>query len=733
MRLDQITIVPIFPLWLIALLFVLGVAAVVIQYRLIRKKLGNLRAVGLSLLRLLALSLLISFALNPSIIKKEEHKVSPAVAVVLDTSQSMGLPGTGGKESRLDEAKALLLDPQGAFLKSLSEQCEVKLYALGDSLRALEAGELASLKVGGKSGDLIEALKELKGKNALVLLLSDGDMKWEDGGSTDLPVITLPVGDPGGYKDILIKAVKAPAIAFRGREVVIDVTVKGYGYAGLTLPVLLKDGSKLLTARSVRLDGSPSETTVSLSFTMEEIGQRHLSVAIPSQVGESLSTNNTVDLSLKIIKDKIRILMASGSPSMSYRFMRAALKNDPSIDLLSFVILRTPSDIINVPLQEQSLIPFPVETLFTKELKTFDLLIFDNLPSHLYLNPNYFDSIRDFVRGGGGFAMIGGPHLLDGGKYVGTSIGEILPIRLTGKDDYRRNPSSGVKLSRAGRVHPITRFSSEETGEKEDRLGLWREMPDLDGMNLLTPKSSATVLLEGTDGDVAPILTVGGYGKGRVLVLATDYSWKWYMGMVAKEKGNWAYLRLLERMIRWLTKDPSLDPVQITLPERIGGIGEEIEIRIKSAEENVSSNMKGAVSLSVFTPEGTKMGPRLKPTGQPGEYLGSFVPEKAGTYRLRIETQTGSLEESILVSGALEGQDAMPDHNRLRTVSASTGGKFLSRNDDLLKEVENYAGKVNNRFLEEKRFSVWNSLSLLILIVACLSVEWYYRRRWGLV
>ena len=511
------------------------------------------------------------------------------------------------------------------------------------------------------------------------------------------------------------------------------MTVKGYGYAGLTLPVLLKDGSKLLTARSVRLDGSPSETTVSLPFTMEEIGQRHLSVSIPSQVGESLSTNNTVDLSLKIIKDKIRILMASGSPSMSYRFMRAALKNDPSIDLLSFVILRTPSDIINVPLQEQSLIPFPVETLFTKELKTFDLLIFDNLPSHLYLNPNYYDSIRDFVRGGGGFAMIGGPHLLDEGKYVGTSIGEILPIRLTGKDDYRRNPPSGVKLSRAGRAHPITRFSSAETGGKEDRLGLWREMPDLDGMNLLTPKSSATVLLEGTDGDAVPILTVGGYGKGRVLVLGTDYSWKWYMGMVAKEKGNWAYLRLLERMIRWLTKDPSLDPVQITLPERIGGIGEEIEIRIKSAEEDASATAKGGVSISVFTPDGTKMGPRLKPTGQPGEYLGSFVPEKAGTYRLRIETQTGSLEESILVTGALEGQDAMPDHNRLRTVSASTGGKFLSRNDDLLKEVESYAGKVNNRFVEEKRFSVWNSLSLLILIVACLSVEWYYRRRWGLV
>ena len=74
--------------------------------------------------------------------------------------------------------------------------------------------------------------------------------------------------------------------------------------------------------------------------------------------------------------------MVTGSPSLNYRFLRTAFKNDPSIDLLSFVILRTPSNILNVPLQEQSLIPFPVETLFSKELKNFDLLIFDNFQPH---------------------------------------------------------------------------------------------------------------------------------------------------------------------------------------------------------------------------------------------------------------------------------------------------------------------------------------------------------------
>ncbi len=140
-----------------------------------------------------------------------------------------------------------------------------------------------------------------------------------------------------------------------------------------------------------------------------------------------------------MVRDKIRVLMISGNPSMNYRFMRTALKNDPSIDLLSFVILRTPTDILNVPLQEQSLIPFPVETLFTKELNNFDLLIFDNLAFPPLHHSNYLENIREFVRGGGGFAMIGGPNLLDGGRYARTPLEEILPIRVAGRDNYRRD------------------------------------------------------------------------------------------------------------------------------------------------------------------------------------------------------------------------------------------------------------------------------------------------------
>jgi hypothetical protein len=294
-----------------------------------------------------------------------------------------------------------------------------------------------------------------------------------------------------------------------------------------------------------------------------------------------------------------------------------------------------------------------------------------------------------------------------------------------------------VRLSRAGVLHPITRLSSDitgdTTGDDSQRLRFWQEMPPLDGFNLLEAKSSATVLLESANGIPWPILTVSNYGNGRVLILATDYSWKWDMGMVAKGKGNLAYLRLMDRMVRWLTKDPDLNAVQITLPENAGLAGHEIEVRIRLREEDLSPNLRSMVSFSVLNPAGLKIESRLKPTGESGEYLGSFLPQKGGIYKLKVDTSAGNLDESIVVAGLLDTLDAAPDHSQLKKISASTGGKFLSRSEDILKEVEDYARKAESRFIEERRSSVWTSPFVMVLVLGFLIVEWYFRRRWGLV
>lgn len=727
MNMKEFFIEPLIPIGLIYLLFAWGGVAVILQYVWIRKRLARPRAITISLLRFCTFVLLISFLFNPFSLEKKENRVLPSIAILFDTSPSMGLPGSGGKGSRLDEAKAMFLEEQGPILHSLSEKFDVNLYSLGESLMTLKTEELAQLRPGKKKGNLPDAMSKLSGKVSLAILVSDGNLKWDGNVAASFPILSLPLGDLKEYKDILVKMVKAPNLAFRGRETGIDVIIKSYGYQGMTLPLILKEGERIIAAKEIRIHESPAEITLTLPFTPERVGQHNLSISIPNQVGENITSNNQVDLSIKAVRDKIRVLMISGTPSLNYRFMRMALKNDPSIDLLSFVILRTPSDVLNVPIQEQSLIPFPVDTLFSKELNHFDLLIFDNLPSHLYINPNYYGRIREFVRDGGGLAMIGGPHLLDGGRFLRTPLEEVLPVRLTGREGYRREGSQTIRLSHVGKSHPITQLSLDE----KENDNLWRDMPALDGINLLEPKAFKNVLLEGGARASRPLLFVDHYGKGRTLILGTDFSWKWYMGMVSRGKSHWAYLRFIERMVRWLTKDVSLNPIQIAFPETPGEAGQELEFRIKMKEDN-SSPLKGKALLSIFSPEGGKIESRLKSGESSGEYHGSFIPKREGTYRIKVEFPNGFQEEYMTIGRPIEEREGAPDHERLKAISTSTGGNLFSRGDDLLKEINAKGNRAEKRFTEEKRIPLWGLPYILLALLALLSTEWFLRRRWGL-
>jgi len=279
MSLFGITLAPVFPVWLIIFLFSLGVVSVLIQFRVTREKLGEKRSLILSLLRLGAVSVLVAFALNPSIVTKKKHQISPSIAILVDTSQSMGQSDSPEKITRLDTAKALLLEGVQPILPSLSKKYEVNLYGLADSLRSLEPGELGSLNAVGSKGNVSEALKVVSEKNTIALLLSDGNVIWDERQAQQVPILSIPVGSREAFRDILISGFKAPSLAFRDRAVVIDITLKGHGYAGLTLPVLLKESDRLLTANNIRIPADSGEVTTTLSFTPSEIGQKKLSIS----------------------------------------------------------------------------------------------------------------------------------------------------------------------------------------------------------------------------------------------------------------------------------------------------------------------------------------------------------------------------------------------------------------------------------------------------------------------
>ena len=134
--------------------------------------------------------------------------------------------------------------------------------------------------------------------------------------------------------------------------------------------------------------------------------------------GEAIAENNARAFLLKVIRDKIRVLQVTGRPSWDERFLRGLLKHDPNVDLVSFFILRTPTDVELVPSDELSLIPFPTEELFQEQLRSFDVVFLQNFNYGPYGIGAYLGEISDYVEEGGGLAMIGGDLSFTSGGYA---------------------------------------------------------------------------------------------------------------------------------------------------------------------------------------------------------------------------------------------------------------------------------------------------------------------------
>ncbi len=107
-------------------------------------------------------------------------------------------------------------------------------------------------------------------------------------------------------------------------------------------------------------------------------------------------------IQIDVQRDKIRVLTLSGSPAWNYRFLRMAMKQDPLIELVSFVFLRTPTDSVDVPENQLSLIPFPIDDIFLEELKNFDVVVLDDFSHRSYFNPVYLERVAtSFVTAAG--------------------------------------------------------------------------------------------------------------------------------------------------------------------------------------------------------------------------------------------------------------------------------------------------------------------------------------------
>jgi len=691
--------------------------------------------------------LIVFILLNPALRIENYREEKPNLAIVVDYSWSMNLGGDEKGTSRIQLVRDFLKKHE-TFFSELGKNSFVNYYVFDESLKPSSVDFINTSDPNGKDTNIGRLIKELKEKHEQgeldsVILFSDGadrsgvlEDTEEALKNTGFPIDTVASSPEDKARDIWIDSVKGSQVAFVRYPVLLDVVVKSSGFKDLSVPVTLKEGDRLVSIAEVSIDPESGEGKTRFVVQPTSVGRKIYTVSIPVVSGDVIKENNQKSFVLDVIINKIRVLHIAGSPSWDVKFLRQALKRNPNVDLVSFFILREATDLVFASQNELSLIPFPVDEIFGKELGTFDVVIFQNFDFRPYgIYGYHLERLRDYVmEEGGAFLMIGGDKSFDSGNYGRTPVSDILPVELdyvlgTTEETFMEK-GFHAKLTPIGAHHPIMKIIPNEKGNADN----WDKMPPLDGLNRTEGlKPNAIPLLETPDGE--PILVINQAKSGKVVSFLSDSSWKWSFIRGGEGEVSPYYEKLWNRLLLWLTNDPDLKDVRVQTDRSSYNLGENAKVDIRiSSPENGDKKIESSVTL----PSGKEV--TLNPEKTNTDELGSEIQtEEYGVYKVKVNAgedaginSDGNRDETLFLVEPPENEIRGPTTNKelLRTVAQKTRGRFITVKDDPEELGIDLSPK--KTITGYKTVKIWDNLWFFSVLVALFSSEWILRRRWGL-
>jgi hypothetical protein len=588
-----VALAPLIPWPVIAGLGALGLLLVI--FGLARRARG-------SLWRALAFAVLVAALLNPSIVQEERQALSDVAVVLVDDSQSQQI------EQR----------PQ---------QTAEALDKLEESIKALPATELRVVHAGAAApgsqeegthlfGPLTRALADVPGgRIAGIVVLSDGEIHDVPADLAklgyDAPVHLLLTGRPD-EGDRRLTLVRAPSFGLVGKPVTMTLRVddlvgpQGAAPAGGSATVTLTRDGERLASMPVEI-GKDTD----ISVPLDHGGQTVFEFAVEAGPKELSLANNAAVAAVSGVRDRMRVLLVSGEPHPGERTWRNLLKSDPSVDLVHFTILRPPEKQDGTPINELSLIAFPIRELFEIKLEQFDLIVFDRYRNRGVLPPAYFQNILDYVRKGGALLDSAGESFSGPQGLYYSPLAELLPAEPSGQVIHE---PFKPEVTDIGRRHPVTASLAGAPGQTP-AWGRWFRQVEAMASQGVTVMSGA---------ENRPLLVLERYGEGRVAQLLSDQIWLWSRGF----EGGGPQAELLRRVAHWLMEEPELEEesLQATI----------VDGRLEVTRRSLST---APATAQITGPNGDTREVALEP-GENGRSTATLPAPEQGLYRVSDGTRT---------------------------------------------------------------------------------------------
>jgi hypothetical protein len=577
--------------------------------------------------RALAFALLFLALLDPSLTREDRRPLKDVVAVVLDQSGSQTI---GNRAAQTAHARAALEESLGAL-----DNVETRFIETGKSDGEDQGTRLFSALQSGLSDvppDRVGA----------AIMVTDGIVHDIPASAAALgfkaPLHALITGHEG-ERDRRIELVEAPRFGIVGKDQTISARVFDTDDKGEPVAIdVRRDGEKIATLSAM------VGQTVTARVRIEHAGPNVVELEVAALPGELTDINNRAVITVEGVRDKLRVLLVSGEPHQGERMWRNLLKSDANVDLVHFTILRPPEKSTDgTPINELSLIAFPVADLFGRKIRDFDLIILDRYSSQSILPKVYFDNIVSYVRAGGALLMAEGPDYATPEGLYFSPLADLTPAKPDGEVITR---AFRPTISADGAKHPVTRGLAGGDASPP-AWGPWFRQIGAEltaGVNILSGAEDR------------PLLILSRVNKGRVALLLSDQMWLWARGY----QGGGPHLDLLRRLAHWLMKEPELEEEAL----RASAHGRALTIERQSLKGDVPE-------VSVIGPTGAATTARLK-SAEPGLSRATIEVGRLGLYRI----SDGERQALVNVGpdNPLEFREVVSSTEKLRPLAEATGG-----------------------------------------------------------
>ena len=232
-----------------------------------------------------------------------------------------------------------------------------------------------------------------------------------------------------------------------------------------------------------------------------------------------------------------------------------------------------------------------------------------------------------------------------------------------------------------------------------------------------------------------PVFMIKNENGKKTAVLNGFNFWRWKFLNSSDSNLNMFFNDFILSICQDISTAEDLKRVVLRTEKEVFTKGEDIKITGEVYDE-FFRKMNGA-SFSIYLDAEKNSKTVLNPTIESGTFSGTINILKEGRHVINAEAFIGDkavgIDKKLIYISRLniEYLNLTMNSRMLADLSGLTGGKFIHISD-LENRLEDITVETYEQ-VQENTFSVKRSVTVLLIIVFFLAIEWFFRKRWGLL